>query len=255
MKLLSWNCQGAFRRKARPVAAFRPDIAVIAECEEPERLRFERRTPAPATVAWFGDAPARGLGVFSYTGLRFELYEGYDPAIKYCVPLRVLAPAPEPGAVALALEARAAPPITSPLHLLAVWAMPHADPRLSYVGQTHRALEAYGPFISECDTVLMGDFNSNSIWDGKHRSNTHSALVKRLEAHALVSLYHHRYGEAQGREKRPTLFMYRQRKFVFHIDYCFVPQAWLPSLAGFRVGSYAHYRRYSDHSPLFARFI
>jgi hypothetical protein len=236
MKLVAWNCQGAYRRKARPVANFRPDIAVISECESPERLRFERGVHAPASVAWFGDSPAKkGIGIFSYTGLRFELYERYDPSIQYCIPLRVLG--------------------GPPLHLLAVWAMPHRDRRHSYVGQLHLALEAYGPFIRACDSVLMGDFNSSTVFDRKHRANTHSALVERLAADAFVSLYHHRSGDAHGRERRPTWYLYRREEFVYHLDYCFVPQAWLPRLAAFRLGSRAHYSRYSDHCPLFARFF
>jgi hypothetical protein len=60
MKLLAWNCQGAFRRKARPVAAYRPDIAVISECEAAARLLFEDGSAPPAAVTWFGDVPRRG---------------------------------------------------------------------------------------------------------------------------------------------------------------------------------------------------
>src|SRR5512138_353294 len=104
MKLAAWNCQGAYRRKARPVARFRPDIAVICECESPDRLRFEPGIRQPASALWVGDRAAKGIGIFSYTNLRFELYNGYDPSIQFCIPLRVLG--------------------GEPLNLLAIWAMP-----------------------------------------------------------------------------------------------------------------------------------
>lgn len=62
MKIVTWNCQGAFRRKAAPIAQFRPDLAVIQECEAPVR-------PAPSNQqANYGLATTvpEGLG-FSLT--------------------------------------------------------------------------------------------------------------------------------------------------------------------------------------------
>ena len=41
LKLLTWNCAGAFRKKTGPLTAFQPDLAVIQECERPERRLFK----------------------------------------------------------------------------------------------------------------------------------------------------------------------------------------------------------------------
>jgi exodeoxyribonuclease-3 len=38
MKLLTWNCAGAFSKKTGQLAEFNPDLAVIEECERPEKL-------------------------------------------------------------------------------------------------------------------------------------------------------------------------------------------------------------------------
>ena len=90
MKLLTWNCAGAFRKKTDPLASFHPDLAVIQECERPEKLIFQPDFQ-PASMAWFGDpGAAKGIGVYSFSGLQVEVAaEVYDPTIRHCVPLRV----------------------------------------------------------------------------------------------------------------------------------------------------------------------
>jgi len=38
MRLIFWNCQGAFRKKADIIMAQRPDILVVQECEHPDSM-------------------------------------------------------------------------------------------------------------------------------------------------------------------------------------------------------------------------
>lgn len=38
MRIVYWNCGGAFQRKWESIAALEPDVAIIAECCEPEQL-------------------------------------------------------------------------------------------------------------------------------------------------------------------------------------------------------------------------
>lgn len=40
MKLISWNCQGAFRKKAHHLLQQQFDIIVVQECECLEKLIF-----------------------------------------------------------------------------------------------------------------------------------------------------------------------------------------------------------------------
>ena len=37
MKIISWNCNGAFRKKFSKILDFDADIHVIQECEDPAR--------------------------------------------------------------------------------------------------------------------------------------------------------------------------------------------------------------------------
>jgi exodeoxyribonuclease III len=76
---------------------------------------------------------------------------------------------------------------------------------------------------------MADDFNANTQWDGDcPASENFTALAGRLSELGLVSAYHEFYGEAPGQETRPTFFMYRHENRPFHLDYCFIPRAWLP---------------------------
>lgn len=54
MKLITWNCQGAFRKKAAQVLLHSPDILVVPECEHPDKLVFNSTTPQPNDLLWVG---------------------------------------------------------------------------------------------------------------------------------------------------------------------------------------------------------
>lgn len=239
LRIVTWNCQGAFRRKAEDVARFAPDLAVIQECEPLDKLKFPAGVATPTAQLWFGDSGKngtsyKGVGIFSYTNLKLKVAKGYDPAIRHCVPIRVSGPVS--------------------FNLVAVWAMNHKDRKLSYVGQVHLALHAYARFIRRKETVLIGDFNSNSIWDGERSNGSHGGVVQHLAKRHIHSVYHTHFGEAHGAESRSTFFLQRNRAKPYHLDYCFVPQSWLPRLQSLSVGSYADWITRSDHCPLFVEF-
>jgi len=66
----------ALHRKFSALMSLRPDIAVIPECASPERLRNNMDLPDDATIAWTGDNPNKGLGIFGFNGYRVSLHEG-----------------------------------------------------------------------------------------------------------------------------------------------------------------------------------
>jgi len=233
IKLVTWNCAGAFRKKTEQLARFGPDLAVIQECERPEKLLF----PAdfkPSSIAWFGDnTAAKGVGVFGFSGLQVEAAaEVYDPTIRYCVPLRVTG--------------------AWNFHLVAIWAMPQTIPRgSSYVGQVCRALEGYADFIRTQDTLLAGDFNSNQSFDRPRRPCTHGGVVERLAQEGIVSLYHAYFHEPHGQESQPTFYLTKRVNRPFHLDYFFAPAHWSRRVTRLAVGDFAEWRPWSDHCPLF----
>jgi exonuclease III len=235
MKLVTWNCQGAFRKKYARIARTTPDLAVIQECEHPDKLTWKGVLPPPTRQLWFGENPNRGLGIFSWTNLEFSADTCYDPSIQYCIPVKISG--------------------ERSFNLLAVWAMAHTDPRLSYIAQVNLAIINYRNFIQETNTILMGDLNSNPHQDPLARLGSHDWVVRSLADLDMVSAYHYFYRETQGHESQSTFFMNRKIERPFHLDYVFIPRRWLKKLAKVRIGKPAVWLKLSDHCPIFLETV
>ncbi len=229
VKLMTWNCQGAFRKKYPLVAEIAPDLAVIQECEQLERIPWKQGRP-PSAALWFGENPNKGLGIFSWTDLAFQPLEEYDRTIRYCIPIRISAP--------------------YQFQLIAVWAMDHKDDRHSYSGQVYQALGTYRGFIQTADTVFLGDYNSSKRTTPKSRMGNHATITLDLNDLWLVSAYHQFTHERQGQEKRWTYFRGRKPDRPSHIDYAFIPSRWLRRLANVQVGDPQVWLQHSDHCPV-----
>ena len=118
----------------------------------------------------------------------------------------------------------------------------------------HHALLHYADFIRERETILLGDLNSNAIWDRERAVSNHSSVVKLLAEANLVSVYHEYFGETPGRERQSTYFHYRSPQRGYHLDYCFVPKSWLGRLKTVTVGAFDPWCTQSDHTPLLVEF-
>jgi hypothetical protein len=152
----------AFRKKAGLLLQYKPDIVIIPECEHPDKLIFAPGTPAPSDTLWFGNNINKGLGIFSYSSYRFQLQETHNPELRMIIPI-------------LVTRAR------RQFMLYAIWAYNPGDKDGTYVEQVWKAIHHYDNQITNKRTILIGDFNSNTIWDKKHRAGNHSNVVKRLE--------------------------------------------------------------------------
>jgi endonuclease/exonuclease/phosphatase family metal-dependent hydrolase len=98
--------------------------------------------------------------------------------------------------------------------------------------------------------VVAGDFNSNKVFDTARIQHTHSGVVSRLESLGVFSAYHAHHREDQGRESRPTFYMYRHADKPYHLDYVFLPNAWRSAVREVVVGAHARWEQHSDHMPL-----
>src|SRR5262245_2885215 len=89
MRIITWNCNMAFRRKAHLILAYNPDIAIIPECEHPDKLKFSPDVCKPNDVLWFGSNANKGLGIFSYSDFRFKVIRSHNPDFRTIVPIAV----------------------------------------------------------------------------------------------------------------------------------------------------------------------
>jgi exonuclease III len=225
----------AFRKKAASILAYQPDILIVPECENPEKLKFESKVQLPTDVLWYGNNPDKGLGVFSYSNYKFELLDCYNPDFKNILPIAVTG-----GDIDFTL--------------FAIWANNTDDKEGHYITQVWKALHYYEPLLSESKTILIGDFNSNTIWDKPRRAGNHSTVVEKLEAKKIFSTYHKFYHQIQGKEEHATLFMYRHQDKPYHIDYCFASIDFIEKLESVEIGTYEDWTKHSDHKPLIVKF-
>src|SRR5690349_1621408 len=89
MRIITWNCNMAFRKKAELVLKYQPDILVIPECEEPSKLQFSSALSQPRDILWFGTNQHKGLGIFSYGNCTMNVKRNHQPHFRTVVPIDV----------------------------------------------------------------------------------------------------------------------------------------------------------------------
>ena len=225
----------AFRKKADLILAHKPDILVVPECEHPDKLQFQDHTLKPKDTLWFGTNRNKGLAIFSYSKFRFKLLKTHNPDLRMIIPIAVTGGKYD-------------------FILYAVWANNPDDPDGQYVEQVWKAIQHYDNHLTNKKTILIGDFNSNTIWDRKRREGNHSNVVRFLEGKNIFSCYHLFHKQAQGKEIHPTLYMYRHRDKPYHIDYCFVSKDIANRMRSVDIGDFDFWSQHSDHVPVMVTF-
>ena len=210
----------AYRNKLQAIDALKPDIAVIQEISRKDIEAID----APFTH-WVGNSPHKGLGVIGFADHHYSVADTYNDDFPWFIPL-----------------------IVDDLHVLVIWACVKSNAR-RYVRLIHEAADHYAEFLSAPRTVVIGDFNSNTIFDRKHQKLSHTYLVQRLGEIGISSTYHHQMSEVHGAESMPTFFMYRAIDKPYHFDYAFVSSELLPN-SHLEIGTPEIFAKMSDHLPL-----
>ena len=215
MRVTSWNCLcGDVSDRLLDLAPRHSNLITLQECRRP--------ASDSASVIWRGTIPSKGVAVVSTEAtLRLEFVEipKLHPTI---VPVRVQAP--------------------QPFVFVGVWT--HQDP--DYNAVAWEAMKACVTAADGLPVVAAGDFNSSPAVQGKQSQRF---LQRMRDELGLVSAYHHLSGESHGEETRASYYHWKKEANPFHIDYCFVPEAWVDRLTGVEVGSFADWPQ-SDHRPL-----
>lgn len=230
MRIVTWNCNGALRRKFEAVAALGADVAVIQECEEPTGSTAAYRAWAGEHV-WAGGSRGKGIGVFVRPGLKVKVLGWEDHGFQQFLPVR----------------------ISGRRTVLAVWTKPAPGTNRSYIGQFWHYWQEHERRFDR-NAILCGDFNSNAIWDKPRRAWNHSECVAVLGRAGFRSLYHAGCGEAQGAETRPTFYLHRNAEKPYHLDYIFAHRKALAEGWRCEVGVPGEWLGLSDHMPVIAEF-
>ncbi|MBR9884133.1 MAG: endonuclease/exonuclease/phosphatase family protein [Oceanospirillales bacterium] len=242
-RIVSWNCNGALRTKLDALDSLQADLLVIQECEDPKRSSAHYRDWA-GDYQWTGDNKNKGLGVFAKCAQPLERLGWYG---SYSTPTLFSDSAAHHWCTE---DLKLFLPVTlGDLTLLAVWTKGTDKQAFGYVGQLWKYLHIHHPELSQPRTMLVGDLNSNTIWDQADRWWNHSDVVAALKNLGLESLYHTQQREPQGQESTPTFYMHRNLNKPYHIDYAFLSED-LQAQSRVDVGDPVNWLQYSDHMPL-----
>ncbi len=227
MKIITWNCNGALRKKFHLIDDFEADVIIIQECENPELTGGAYKEWAK-NYLWTGSNKHKGLGVFVKPHISLEKLDWSDDGLQLFLPCR----------------------IGNNFNLIAVWTKQTESRKFRYIGQFWKYLQLHKKIFKDEPSLICGDFNSNVCWDKKHGLWSHGNVVRELDEINVQSIYHELTQEPQGKESQPTLFMQRKLEKPYHIDYAFASKTLFDIACPVEVGAPEIWLQHSDHMPL-----
>jgi exonuclease III len=234
MKIVSWNCNGALRKKFEQLSELDAEVYIVQECENPMLTSHKEYINWAKNHLWIGDSKNKGLGIFAAEQINIEALQWSnvyrDHTVKYFLPCL----------------------INRDFQLLGVWNHSNNSPNFGYIGQFWKYLQVNRKNLNK--VIIAGDFNSNAIWDQWDRWWNHSDVVMDLKGLNIDSLYHNYTLEEHGKESKPTFFLNRKPGRPYHIDYVFGSREFQTSLCRVEIGSIEQWIKISDHLPMMCEF-
>ena len=167
---------------------------------------------------WFGEKNSKGLAIFVRSSIKAEKNDWETYCLRHFISLK----------------------INDSFDLIGVWASsPYIE---EYYIYQFINIEKFNN-----NSVIIGDFNSNAIWDKSHGKRNHSEVVKQLQKIGLCSAYHFVKKEDQGNETQKTFYLYNHIDKGYHIDHCFVNEN---LISNYMVLTDMKWLELSDHLPI-----
>lgn len=210
MKICYWNCNGAFRNKYKQIINQDADLYIVSEVEDIRKISFLDNVTNKVYRRIEGDQ--KGILFFSFSDDEIIPIENNNYGIRYTIPV-----------------------VFRGKKILGVWI------KGGYIEDlyTYSAIN-----LSDLkNSIIIGDFNSNVIWNKKHGERNHTKFDLMMRGINLYSAYHHQYKENLGEETKGTFYMYRKIDKSYHIDYAYIP---IESEFDFSISD-KDVLKYSDH--------
>lgn len=222
MKIVSWNANGAFRKKYKDLLSLDADVYVVQESENPESIKDTAFRETVVNGFWVGGYRYKGMLVFTTRpDVKLELLDWKDGGKRYFMPIRV----------------------NDSFIIVAAWA---CDP---YCEELYDWIDAVEPNINE-DTIIIGDLNSNVVLDPKHirkSGKSYALCLEKLSSLGLYDIWHHYTKEKQGKESVPTFYLYRHLDKPYHLDHCLANPNLVKSM---KINARWNWLALSDHLPI-----
>lgn len=238
MKIISWNCNRAFRNKYKKVLKYNADIYIISEAERPEKYTHQSKYKEYLDIIsnhyWIGSYKDGKL----YEDKGLLIFAKKDIALKNNF-------WNSKHELFLSIN------VNNYFDLVGVWTQNNTKLNSYYVEEMIAYLRIFEEKIKKSGKIIFcGDFNSNKIWD-KNNGKGHMDMVKLFNSMNLKSIYHELSQEEEGKESVPTFYQYFHKDKPYHIDYVFSTPNLVKTLS---IGSYEEFvgceNMKSDHVPL-----
>jgi exonuclease III len=244
MKIVTWNCNGALRTKLDKLDLLDADIYIIQECEDP-KTSTQRYREWAGKYLWVGTNKNKGIGVFPKKGNIVSALNWHGKFTINGIDTRHSSTQWTTSDLKLFLPFA----LNNHFTILGVWTKGNDSEAFGYIGQLWKFIQIHRKDLNQKNTLIVGDFNSNSIWDKPDRWWSHSGVVNELEYLNLKSVYHTQYNEYHGSESQPTFYLQKNLAKPYHIDYVFVSLDLL-NQSSLRVGNFSNWLKVSDHMPI-----
>ena len=222
VRFITWNCRsGSLDVRLGQLEKFRPDVVFLQECAPTETTPCTCRVNARKSIALVGVSSDFQLSPLpaSVTAGRASVAASFDGRDAFSV--------------------------------IGIW-----NQLPNYADDVLRTLDAHSARLRQGRTVVMGDFNSGTKLRGTRSASAgHQKIVKTCSDLGLVSAYHAFNNVEHARERHATYYHQFKATQPWHIDYCFVPTAWLKGLMNVRVLNGKIWASHSDHRPLIVDLI
>ncbi|WP_295503742.1 hypothetical protein [Limnohabitans sp. Rim8] len=177
--------QRALRNKTEALDTLNADVYVIQECENPG-LSTSKFQEWASDYLWVGTSKHKGLGIFPKKGNTVQACQWHGTFSHSGVINSNPSSLWSTDALKLFLPFI----LNDKYQVLGVWIKADHAEVFSYIGQLWKYLQIHRDQLKRSDTLLLGDFNSNRIWDKPERWWNHSDVIEELAAINLESLYH-----------------------------------------------------------------